>query len=304
MISVIARQEEGMKPGEEGLKSIAKMAPPQNYTKIRRFLGTTGFFRCFIKNYAHIARPLNDLLEGEASKWKAQLVDLTLEAVEAFDLLKTKCVTAPVLAFTNFEKPFLLETDASSCSLGAVLSQKQDDDKYYPVTYASRELKGEEKKYHSSKLEFLALKWAVTDQFKEYLRYRPFTVSTDNNLLTYVMTTPNLDAIGHWWVAAMAGYNMTIEYLKGTDNKVADLMSRVPEQLDPETVTILLNHARYSDVPRAEADDPQVMEEHQKIDEDVILRAHQLVKQDKHFRNLMNWNWVHSQMEDPVYAMS
>ena len=88
--------EEGMKPREEGLRSIAEMAPPRNYTKIWRFLGTTGFFRRFIKNYARIARPLNDLLEGEASKWKAQPVDLTPEAVEAFDLLKTKCVTALV----------------------------------------------------------------------------------------------------------------------------------------------------------------------------------------------------------------
>ena len=76
----------------------------------------------------------------------------------------------------------------------------------------------------------------------------------------------------------MAGYNMTIEYLKGTDNKVADLMSRVPEWLDLETVTVLLNHTRNSDIPRAEADDPRVMEEHQRIDEDVIPRAHQLVK--------------------------
>ena len=270
--------EEGMKPGEEGLRSIAEMVPPQNYTEIWRFLGTTRFFRRFIKNYARIARPLNDLLEGEASKWKAQPVDLTPEAVEAFDLLKTKCVTAPVLAFANFEKPFLLETDASSCGLGAVLSQKQDDNKYHLVTYTSQELKGGEKKHHSSKLEFLALKWAVTNQFKEYLRCRPFTMRTDNNPLTYVMTTPNLDAIGHWWVAAMAGYNMTIEYLKGTDNKVADLMSRVPERLDLKTVTILLNNTRNSDIPRAEADDLWVMEEHQRIDEDVILRAHQLVK--------------------------
>ena len=275
-----------MKPREEGLRSIAEMAPPQNYTKIWRFLGATGFFQRFIKNYACIARPLNDLLEGKASKWKAQPVDLTPEAVEVFDLLKTKCVTAPVLAFADFEKQFLLETDASSCSLGAVLSQKQDDDKYHPVPYASQELKGGEKKYHSSKLEFLALKWTMTDQFKEYLRYRPFTVRMDNNPLTYVMTTP--------------GYNMTIEYLKGADNKVADLMSWVPEWLDPETVTVLLNHAQNSDIPQAEADDLRVMEEHQRINKDVILWAHQLIKQDKHFQNLMNRNWVHSQMEDPV----
>ena len=160
-----------MKPGDEGLKSIAEMAPPHNYTEIRRFLGATGFFQRFIKNYARIARPLNDLLEGEASKWKTQPVDLPPEAKEAFNLLKMKCVTALVLAFMDFEKLFLLETDASLCGLGAVLSQKQDDGKFHPVTYASRKLKGGEKKYHSSKLEFLALKWAMTDQFREYLRY-------------------------------------------------------------------------------------------------------------------------------------
>ena len=114
--------EKGMKPWEEGLRSIAEMAPPRNYTEIQRFLGATRFFQHFIKNYARIARPLNNLLEGEASKWKAQPVDLTPEAVEAFNLLKTKCVTALVLAFADFEKPFLLETDASSCGLGAVLS--------------------------------------------------------------------------------------------------------------------------------------------------------------------------------------
>ena len=131
-------------------------------------------------------KPLNDLLEGEASKWKTQPVDLPPEAKEAFYILKMKCMTALVLAFTDFEKPFLLETDTSSLGLGAVLSQKQDDGKFHPVAYASRELKGGEGKYHSSKLEFLALKWAITDQFKEYLQYKPFTVRTDNNPLTYM----------------------------------------------------------------------------------------------------------------------
>ena len=82
-------------------------------------------------------------------------------------------------------------------------------------------------------MEFLALKWAVTYQFKEYLQYKPFTVCTDNNPLTYVMTTLNLDAIEDQRVAALAGYNMTIEYLKGADNKIADILSRIPQSLDP-----------------------------------------------------------------------
>ena len=95
-----------------------------------------------------------------------------------------KCLMVPVLAFADLKKPFLLETDASIEGLGAVLSQKQDDDRYHPVTYASHGLKGGELKYHCSKLEFLALKWAVTEQFREYLQYQPFLVRTDNNPLT------------------------------------------------------------------------------------------------------------------------
>ena len=262
----------------------------------------TGFFRHFIKNYASITKLLNDLLEGDTSKLKAQLVELPPEALEVFNTLKMKCMTAPVLAFTNFEKPFLLETDASSHGLGAILSKKQADDKYHLVAYASWELKGGEKKYNSSKLEFLALKWAVTDQFKEYLRYKPFTMRMDNNPLTYIMTTPNLDTIGHQWVATLARYNMMIEYLKGSDKKVADVLSRVPQCLDPEAITMLLNHTRASNIPRAEADNPWVMEEHSKISEEVILRAHQMVKHDKRFRNLMNQDGVQTKMQDPVIS--
>ena len=116
------------------------------------------------------------------------------------------------------------------------------------------------------------------------------------------MTTPNLDAIGHRWVATLAGYNMTIEYLKGADNKVADILSQVPQQLDPEAVTVLLNHAWTSDVPWAEPDDPRVMAEHHKVQEEVILRAQQMVRQDKHFQNLMNRDWVNTQMQDPVIS--
>ena len=138
-----------------------------------------------------------------------------------------KCLTAPVLAFTDFKKPFLLETDTSIEGLGVVLSQKQDNGRYHPVAYASCGLRRGELKYHSSKLEFLALKWAVTEQFREYLQYQPFLVCTDNNPLTYIMTTPNLDAVGQRWVAAMAGYNFEIEYVHGKDNKVPDALSRV-----------------------------------------------------------------------------
>ena len=154
-----------MMPGNLNLKGIAEMAPPANYTEVRRFLGMTGFFRRFIKNYARIAKPLNDILEGEASKLKSEAVTLPPDALDAFEKLKMCCMTAPVLAFADFKREFQLETDASSEGLGAILSQKQLDGKWHPIAFGSRELKGGEAKYHLSKLEFLALKWAITEQF-------------------------------------------------------------------------------------------------------------------------------------------
>ena len=291
---------EGMIPGNLNLKGIAEMAPPANYTEVRRFLGMTGFFRRFIKNYARIAKPLNDILEGEASKLKSEAVTLPPDALDAFEKLKMCCMTAPVLAFVDFEKEFQLETDASSEGLGAVLSQKQPDGKWHPITFGSHELKGGEAKYHSSKLEFLALKWAITEQFQEYLQYRPFTVLTDNNPLTYVLMTPNLNALGHRWVTALAGYNMTIRYLKGSDNKVANALSRIKARLDPDTVTELLNHAKAGAPARAETDDIRIIEEEERADQEVILRTVQLARQDKKFRNLRTEDWHQAQLMDPV----
>ena len=127
----------GMEPGVDGIKAIAEMAPPRTYMGIHQFLGATSYFHPFIKGYANIAKPLNDLLSGANSKLKGCFVRLPLAAVVAFQELKLKCITAPVLAFADFHKPFLLETDASGDSLGAVLSQRQEDGCYHPVAYAS-----------------------------------------------------------------------------------------------------------------------------------------------------------------------
>ena len=101
---------EGMKPGMDNVEGIAEMVPPK--TGIRQFMGATGFYQRFIKTYAKIAQPLNDLISDENSKLKNQPVKITPEAMEAFHLLKMKCMMAPVLAFVNFKHPFQLETDA------------------------------------------------------------------------------------------------------------------------------------------------------------------------------------------------
>ena len=171
----------GMLPGQKGIEEIARMGPPTMYMGVRKFIGAEGYFHHFIKNFAQIAKLLNDLLGCGNSKLKNHPISLTAAAEEAFYTLKKKCAMAPVLAFADLKRPFLLEMDASKYGLGTILQQVQEDGKYHPVAYASHALHGSEANYHSSKLEFLALKWAVTQQFKEYLMYQPFTVRTDNN---------------------------------------------------------------------------------------------------------------------------
>ena len=82
-----------------------------------------------------------------------------------------------------------------------------------------------EKNYHSTKLDFLVLKWVVTEHFKECLQYQAFLEKTDDNPLTYIMMTPNLNATGHQWVGALARFNFQLEYQKGCDNTIADVLS-------------------------------------------------------------------------------
>ena len=124
-------------------------------------------------------------------------------------------MSSTVLAFADYMKDILLEMDASNEGLGVVLSQKQAHRHYHLVAYGSWALTAHEKNYHSTKLEFLALKWTITEHFKEYLLYQPFLVKTDNNPLTYIMATSNLDATGHQWVGALAKFNFQLEYQKG-----------------------------------------------------------------------------------------
>ena len=178
-------------------------------------------------------RPLYDVLGKEV---KMGPVQLPPEPQKVLRVVKDKILSAPVLVFLNFDKPFLLETDASKEGLGAVLSQKQNDGHYHCLTPMERN-------YHSSKLEFLTLKWSVTEHFKEYLAHAPFVVRTDNNPLMYVLTTPNLDATGHRWVCVLASFDFTLEYQKGADNGAADALSWVPVHHNCETVCSLMEGA-------------------------------------------------------------
>ena len=117
----------GVLPSKKNLEAIAQCPPPDTYTKVKSFVGLVGHYRRFIKGFANITAPLYDLTSGENKDKKSEHLDLPQEAQEAFDRLKAACLQAPILAFPDFAKPFLLETDTSGKGLGAVLSQRQSD---------------------------------------------------------------------------------------------------------------------------------------------------------------------------------
>ena len=141
------------------------------------------------------------------------------------DELLTHLITPPLIAYPNFVSPFILYTDASSSRIGCVLYQIQDE-KLRVIGYGSRTLTGAECKYHSSKLEFLALKWAICNHFNEYLYYaKHFDVFTDFNPLVYLKTSCKLNATGQRWINELANYQFSIHYKPGIENPVADALS-------------------------------------------------------------------------------
>ena len=158
--------------------------------------------------------------------WKEEFQKIVDEII---DYLKSP----EFLVFPDYNLPFTVHCDTSASGLGAVLYQKQDG-KNRVISFASCSLTDSERKYHlhSGKLEFLALKWAVTEKFSDYLSYTPFKVYTDNNPLTYVMSTAKLNATGLRWVAELSNYQFEILYRPGKKNGDADGLSRQFVSLD------------------------------------------------------------------------
>ena len=161
---------------------------------MRSFLGFCNYYRKFIHRHAQIAKPLYKPISGNKAKAKQAHIVWNEDCERAFQTLKDICSRTPVLAYADYSKPFCVHTDASEMGLGAVLYQAQNDGTTRVITFASRSLSNSEQRYHSSKLEFLALKWAIHERFHEYLYGSTFDVYTDNNPLTYIMSTAKLDA--------------------------------------------------------------------------------------------------------------
>ena len=236
--------KDGIATDPEKTEKVRNWPRPQNAEDVRRYLGFCGYYRRFVKDFSKIAKPLTDLMPTPLKKKRGRK-PADPKAVQkwrwghaeeaAFQRLKEVLTSPPVLAFADYSKPFELHCDASGTGLGSVLYQEQDGLKRV-IAYASRGLSKSESNYPAHKLEFLALKWAVTEKFHDYLFGHQFTVFTDNNPLTYVLTSARLDATGHRWLAALSAYNFDIKYRAGVNNADADGLSRLPNSNRDSTV--------------------------------------------------------------------
>ena len=219
------------------IDAVKDWAVPNTVKQLRSFVGFASYYRKYVQGFSMIAAPLHDLVTSvnkemkEKGRLRGAFKDSwSPECDGAFKVLKNALCSAPVLGYAQYQRPFIVETDASHLGLGAVLSQEQEGRRVV-IAYASRRLRKPERQYSSMKLEMLALKWAVTTKFRADLYGGEFVIYTDNNPLKYLKTA-KLGAIEQRWAAELAPFNFTIEYRAGRSNGNADALSR--QQLDYE----------------------------------------------------------------------
>lgn len=220
----------GVQIDPERTKAIRNFPRPTNPKAVSRFIGMVNFFAKFIPNFAEHAAPLNLLRrKGQKFAW-------TQDQDQAFQYLRNAIAQPPVLRMANFDKPFVLQTDASSCALGAVLLQEIDGIRQ-PIAYASRTLTPAERKASSAyESECLAVVFGV-EKFRQYLEHREFLLETDNQALSWLLARPRqLGKLGRW-VAKLTSLKFQVAHIRGTQNVIADSLSRMfePENLPVET---------------------------------------------------------------------
>lgn len=234
--------EEGVKCSSKHIQDVQNWPEPKNVHDLQVFLGLANFLRKFVHNFASIVAPLTNLLRGHTNKKRSKTKKCKSNSDpapwewgenqrKAFENIKHALTSPPCLAYPDFEQPFILHCDGSGVGLGCALYQKDEKSgKLHPIAFGSRSLSQSEQRYSAHKLEFLALKWAVTNKFSYYLynSKHPVQIYTDHNPLVYLTTTAKLDALGHRWLAELSSYNFEIHYKPGVSHKDADSLSRKP----------------------------------------------------------------------------
>lgn len=219
--------DRGIEPGRQKLMAIKEFPAPQNVHEVRRYLGLTSYFRKFVPRFAHMAEPLHNLL-------KSNVKFIWGEAQQrAFETLKLKLIEPPVLQTFNPEAYTELHTDASAAGLGAMLLQKDASGQLRLVYALSRRTSDPETRYHSGKLELLAIVWAVA-RLRTMLANIEFTIVTDCQSLCYLNTKKTLNHQMVRWTNSLSEYSYNIVHRAGVRMAHVDALSRGPVE-SPDT---------------------------------------------------------------------
>lgn len=217
--------KEGVKVMPEKVQTIKEWPRPANVYDVRAFLGLTGYYRRFIKNFAKIAAPLHGLTAGAVKK-KAKVKWLPLHEL-AFETLKEALQATPVLCTADPSKPFVVETDASDFAVGAVLLQVGDDGLEHPVAFESAKLNPAQQNYPAQEKELLGILHAYR-KWRVYLEgaVEDTLFRTDHASLVYLKKQVLPSRRLHRWIEEFAEMAIRIEYKKGSANIVPDALSR------------------------------------------------------------------------------
>ena len=212
--------EDGLSPDPAKVDKVQNFPVPTNVKTLRGFLSLASYYRRFIQGFSQYAVPLYQLLrKNVVFSWQET-------QQQAFQYLKNKLTSAPVLAYPDFDREFIVHTDASTVGLGAVLSQKEEQGLEHAVAYASRSLNKAERNYTTTEQECLAVVWAVK-QFRVYLHGKRFEVVTDHAALKWLLNhcTPHGRLVR--WIVQLQEYEFRVTYRKGITHQNADALSRL-----------------------------------------------------------------------------
>lgn len=214
--------ENGVKPDPKKVTAVLNYPTPKTPKDIKGFLGLSGYYRRFIKNFSSLTQPLTQLLK------KDQPFVWTSTQQNSFDILRKILTSEPLLQYPDFEKPFYLTTDASNLAIGSVLSQGNLPNDL-PIAYASRTLNKAESNYSTTEKELLAIVWSVK-HFRPYLYGRKFFILTDHKPLTWLFNVKDPGSRLVRWRLLLEEYTYKILYKPGKLNQNADALSRIQIQ--------------------------------------------------------------------------
>ncbi len=219
----------GIEVDKAKIQVIENLRPPKTVREVRSFLGHAGFYRRFIKDFSKITKPLTGLLLKDAE------FIFNDECLKAFQQLKTALISAPIIKPPDWSLPFEIMCDASDYAIGAVLGQRKDK-KLHAIYYASRTLDSAQMNYATTEKELLAVVFAV-DKFRHYLIGSKIIIYTDHSAIKYLLSKKDAKPRLLRWILLLQEFDLQILDKKGTDNVVADHLSRI-ENIEPELVPI------------------------------------------------------------------